>query len=96
MPPFPGMGYPLVPGYESVGRVVEAGAESGRRSASGSSCPARVATVRSTACSAVPRRASSSRARLLPVPDGLGEQGVLLALAATPSRRRRRRTGAGT
>jgi len=26
MPPFPGMGYPLVPGYESVGRVVDAGA----------------------------------------------------------------------
>ncbi|WMS42146.1 chlorophyll synthesis pathway protein BchC [Acuticoccus sp. MNP-M23] len=23
MPPFPGMGYPLVPGYETVGRVVE-------------------------------------------------------------------------
>ncbi|MEM0985800.1 MAG: chlorophyll synthesis pathway protein BchC [Pseudomonadota bacterium] len=23
MPPFPGMGYPLVPGYEAVGRVVE-------------------------------------------------------------------------
>ena len=22
MPPFPGMGYPLVPGYETVGRVV--------------------------------------------------------------------------
>ncbi len=29
MPPFPGMGYPLVPGYEAVGRVIEAGAESG-------------------------------------------------------------------
>src|SRR3954453_2706410 len=28
MPSFPGMGYPLVPGYESVGEVVEAGAES--------------------------------------------------------------------
>lgn len=28
MPAFPGMGYPLVPGYESVGRVVDAGAES--------------------------------------------------------------------
>ena len=27
MPAFPGMGYPLVPGYELVGRVVEAGAE---------------------------------------------------------------------
>ena len=25
MPNFPGMGYPLVPGYESVGRVVSAG-----------------------------------------------------------------------
>ena len=29
MPPFPGLGYPLVPGYESVGRVVEAGSASG-------------------------------------------------------------------
>jgi 3-hydroxyethyl bacteriochlorophyllide a dehydrogenase len=27
MPPFPGMGYPLVPGYESVGRVIDAGAQ---------------------------------------------------------------------
>ncbi|TXN51168.1 alcohol dehydrogenase catalytic domain-containing protein, partial [Methylobacterium sp. WL18] len=27
MPPFPGMGYPLVPGYESVGTVVEAAAD---------------------------------------------------------------------
>ena len=26
MPPFPGMGYPLVPGYESVGRVIATGA----------------------------------------------------------------------
>ena len=30
MPPFPGMGYPLVPGYEATGRVVEAGSASGR------------------------------------------------------------------
>jgi len=28
MPAFPGMGYPLVPGYETVGRVEEAGPES--------------------------------------------------------------------
>jgi 2-desacetyl-2-hydroxyethyl bacteriochlorophyllide A dehydrogenase len=27
MPHFPGMGYPLVPGYESVGVVIEAGAD---------------------------------------------------------------------
>src|SRR6478672_10069650 len=31
MPAFPGMGYPLVPGYEAVGEIVEAGASSGRR-----------------------------------------------------------------
>ena len=31
MPPFPGMGYPLVPGYESVGRVVDAGAKATHR-----------------------------------------------------------------
>ncbi|MEI2676534.1 MAG: alcohol dehydrogenase catalytic domain-containing protein [Burkholderiaceae bacterium] len=30
MPAFPGMGYPLVPGYESVGRVAKAGSLSGR------------------------------------------------------------------
>ena len=28
MPPFPGMGYPLIPGYEAVGEVVQAGAGS--------------------------------------------------------------------
>lgn len=31
MPQFPGMGYPLIPGYESVGRVVSAGKQAGRR-----------------------------------------------------------------
>lgn len=30
MPVFPGMRYPLVPGYETVGTVIEAGASSGR------------------------------------------------------------------
>ncbi len=30
MPPFPGLGYPLVPGYEGVGEIVEAGLDSGR------------------------------------------------------------------
>ncbi len=33
MPAFPGMGYPLVPGYESVGEVVEAGPDAGKRPA---------------------------------------------------------------
>ena len=30
MPSFPGMGYPLVPGYESVGRVIQADAQQRR------------------------------------------------------------------
>ena len=29
MPRFPGMGYPLVPGYETVGRVVRAASDTG-------------------------------------------------------------------
>ena len=31
MPDFPGMGYPLVPGYESVGRIVDAGKDAKAR-----------------------------------------------------------------
>ena len=31
MPPFPGMGYPLVPGYEVVGRIASGGSRAGRR-----------------------------------------------------------------
>src|SRR5664279_2673423 len=29
MPAFPGMGYPLVPGYETVGQVINAGPDAG-------------------------------------------------------------------
>ena len=31
MPPFPGMGYPLVPGYEACGEIVAAGPASAMR-----------------------------------------------------------------
>src|SRR5579871_6619455 len=31
MPPFPGMGYPLVPGYESVGTIVASGSDARTR-----------------------------------------------------------------
>ncbi|MFY7963134.1 MAG: alcohol dehydrogenase catalytic domain-containing protein, partial [Elsteraceae bacterium] len=31
MPPFPGMGYPLVPGYESVGRIASVGSRADRQ-----------------------------------------------------------------
>ena len=63
MPPFPGMGYPLVPGYE-IGRPRRRGRQRLRRagSASGSSCPARAASATCAACSAAPPRGSSSPA----------------------------------
>ena len=52
MPPFPGMGYPLIPGYEAVGEVVEAGPESGRRAGEHVFVPGATATARCAACSA--------------------------------------------
>ncbi|MEE4380593.1 MAG: chlorophyll synthesis pathway protein BchC [Pseudomonadales bacterium] len=84
MPPFPGMGYPLVPGYESVGRVVEAGPESGRRVGDlvfvpGAACFGEVRGLFGGAAS----RLVVPGQRVLEVDESLGEQGVLLALAAT-------------
>lgn len=89
MPPFPGMGYPLVPGYESVGEVVEAGPESGRRVGEqvfvpGARCfePLDGEPVRGLFGGAA-RRLVVPGARVVPVGQGLREQAVLLALAAT-------------
>jgi len=84
MPPFPGLGYPLVPGYESVGRVREAGRGSGRRVGErvfvpGARCFGPVRGLFGGAASTL----VVAGARAWPVPEGLGEQAVLLALAAT-------------
>jgi len=84
MPSFPGMGYPLVPGYESVGRVREAGAKSRRRAGEqvfvpGARCFGEVRGLFGGAASKV----VLPGARVLPVDDRLGEKAVLLALAAT-------------
>jgi bacteriochlorophyllide a dehydrogenase len=84
MPHFPGMGYPLVPGYESVGRVVEAGAKSGIRSGTsvfvpGAKCFGDVRGLFGGAA----QRVVLPGARALPIDSQLGENGVLLALAAT-------------
>ena len=83
MPPFPGMGYPLVPGYEAVGRVIEADA------AQTHSVGQRV-FVPGAQCFVGARGlfgASASRlvvpaARVVPCGDALAEDAVLLALAA--------------
>jgi 3-hydroxyethyl bacteriochlorophyllide a dehydrogenase len=84
MPPFPGMGYPLVPGYESVGQISVAGANSGRKVGEtvfvpGSSC---FGPVRGLFGGAAERLVVPS-ARALRIDEQLAERGVLLALAAT-------------
>lgn len=84
MPAFPGMGYPLVPGYESVGRISAAGARSGGRLGGrvfvpGARCFGDVRGLFGGAAS----RVVVPGARALPIAESLGEQGVLLALAAT-------------
>ena len=84
MPPFPGMGYPLVPGYESVGRVVDAGA--GARDRIGE----RVFVPGSSGFKdarglfgGAARRVVAPSARVVSISDNLAERGVLIALAAT-------------
>ena len=84
MPQFPGMGYPLVPGYESVGRVVEAGPDSkhtvGERVfVPGARCYGEVRGLFGGAAS----RVVVAGSRVVPVSEALGRQAVLLALAAT-------------
>ena len=84
MPDFPGMGYPLVPGYESVGRIAEAGAQSGRRVGEavfvpGARCFGPVRGLFGGAAS----RLVAAGSRVAPVDGGLRESGTLLALAAT-------------
>lgn len=84
MPDFPGMGYPLVPGYESVGRVTRVGKNSKldlhqRVFVPGAKCFGDVKGLFGGAASHVV--VPSDRAVALPV--GIGEEGVLLALAAT-------------
>ncbi|TAH67299.1 MAG: chlorophyll synthesis pathway protein BchC [Rhodopseudomonas palustris] len=84
MPAFPGMGYPLVPGYESVGEVVEAGSATDLR-------PGQMVFVPGAKCFGEVRGlfgASASRLvvaakRVIPIEKSLGERGILLALAAT-------------
>jgi 3-hydroxyethyl bacteriochlorophyllide a dehydrogenase len=84
MPQFPGLGYPLVPGYESVGRIVEAGASSGRSVGErvfvpGARCFGEVRGLFGGAAATLVVAGS----RTTPVADSLGEGAVLLALAAT-------------
>jgi 3-hydroxyethyl bacteriochlorophyllide a dehydrogenase len=84
MPPFPGLGYPLVPGYESVGRIVEVGARSGRQVGErvfvpGAKCYGEIRGLFGGAAAKVVVPGS----RVTTIGENLREEGVLLALAAT-------------
>ncbi len=84
MPSFPGMGYPLVPGYESVGRVSEIGSSANvsigdRVFVPGAMCFGYIKVLFGGAAS----RLVVPENRVWRFDDALAEQGVLFALAAT-------------
>ena len=84
MPQFPGMGYPLVPGYETVGRVVKAGscatlAVGTRVYVPGSQCFEGVRNLFGGSASTLVVPGT----RAMAIKESLAEQGVLFALAAT-------------
>jgi 3-hydroxyethyl bacteriochlorophyllide a dehydrogenase len=84
MPPFPGMGYPLVPGYESVGRVVAAGEQTRERIGDQVFVPgATCFTDARGLFGGAARRVIVPGTRAIPIRDTLREEGVLIALAAT-------------
>ena len=84
MPSFPGMGYPLVPGYEAVGRVIAVGAAAEARLGQtvfvpGARCHGELRSLFGASAS----RLVLPAARAIAVEAALGADAVLLALAAT-------------
>ncbi|QGX97750.1 chlorophyll synthesis pathway protein BchC [Roseovarius faecimaris] len=84
MPPFPGMGYPLVPGYEAAGEVVSAPRGSGFKTGDhvfvpGANCFDGAFGLFGGAAS----RLVTPARRVTRIDADLGEQSALLALAAT-------------
>jgi 3-hydroxyethyl bacteriochlorophyllide a dehydrogenase len=84
MPGFPGMGYPLVPGYETVGRVAKAPKGAGLAEGDlvfvpGANCYGPIRGLFGGAASHI----AIAPAKLTKIDEKLGENGTLLALAAT-------------
>jgi 3-hydroxyethyl bacteriochlorophyllide a dehydrogenase len=84
MPAFPGMGYPLVPGYETVGRVAQVPqgfglAEGDLVYVPGANCYGPVRGLFGGAA----KRIALAPQKLTKIADQLSEKGTLLALAAT-------------
>ena len=84
MPHFPGMGYPLVPGYESVGRIVDAGSDNQGRIGEWVFVPgANCYTEARGLFGGTAKHVIVPSPRALPISEALAEQGILYALAAT-------------
>ncbi len=93
MPPFPGMGFPLVPGYEAAGEVVEAAPGSGFRAGDrvfvpGANCYTHAANDPANAkvfglFGGASRMLVTDAGRVARIDASLGAEGALLALAAT-------------
>ena len=84
MPHFPGMGYPLIPGYESVGEVISAGdgtgfSEGDKVFVPGARCFGEIRSL----FGGQARRLVTPASRAIALPAEAGEEAVLLALAAT-------------
>jgi len=84
MPPFPGLSYPLVPGYEAMGQIEWAGEDSGRSQGEWVFVPgSRAFQGAQGLFGASAARLVTAGPRAIPVPVDLGEEACLLALAAT-------------
>jgi bacteriochlorophyllide a dehydrogenase len=84
MPAFPGMGYPLVPGYESVGRIIDAGHMARGRIGERVFVPGSTKFIGARGLfGGSARHLVTASSRVLSVPDSLGAEAVLLSLAAT-------------
>ena len=97
MPAFPGMRYPLVPGYETVGTVIEAGPDSGRKVGDqvfvpGASCYTEAAGL----FGASAERLVVAGNRTVRTQFEHAEDAALLALAATAHHAVRRATRAAS
>lgn len=84
MPVFPGLSYPLVPGYESVGRISEVGADVSLKVGDFVFAPGSPGfTDVQGLFGGSAERLVVNADRLISIDETLGEQGVLFALAAT-------------
>ncbi len=84
MPPFPGLGYPLVPGYETTGRVIKAPKGSKILEGALVFVPGGVGfTDAKNLFGGSARHVICPADRVVPINDDLAQDGVLLALAAT-------------